>query len=997
MPLTTFRPSSWYRFWHSDAAREWVIGQETLDWVTAGSVVSVRLRDVTETPVLVEGTFWSYVAVNSPLERRSPGLSRATASQAHQLAVQRWREFTTGQVSKSLGPARELLAEWDALVAGHRWIRASWASRWRERASRLGFTAPPPHALEALPPRDRQDVQRFVDLVGNTEARRAEANSAYETWALATGKQFFDTVQGKPLSQQQRLACVRDEDNNLVLAGAGSGKTSVIVARAAHLIHAGLARPDQILILAFNRDAADEVGMRLAELGPRTEAVACSTFHAFGKSVLTKGVQAQPSVSRLAESDAELDLFVLDQLRIMASAPGPVEGDPDLRAFMERHLNPDVAIPEGSVEDALLMPTPTGLALEQAVLRASSRGQALATLDHRYRVKSQQELTIANFLFMNQITYNYERDYEYDTRDPDRRQYKPDFYLPEYQIYLEHFAVAAPDHPAPPNIDKNRYLEKVQWARTLHQQNGTRLVETCSADARGADGLAGELERKLRAAGVEPRPRPLGPLFADLELDDRWDPRVGLVRLLSRFITTAKASLITDAQLADAAQAGGERHVLFLSIARRIRDAYEADLDRAGEIDFTDMIVGATTRIRAGEFSSTYRHILVDEFQDMSAARADLIRALRETSTDTSTFCVGDDWQSIYGYTGADVSWITSFGQRFGVHATTPLDLTYRFDQRQTDLSREFVTRNPAQTDKAIRALTSGSVDSVSVVFTPRPEDRRVSAIEARTLRLLVDNEGPEPISGTALVLSRYRLRNDDLAAVAALRRAMPQLRWRTSTVHSAKGQEADHVFVVGLAGGLMGFPNLIEDDPVLHMVLPDREPYPLAEERRLFYVAMTRARKRLWLVAPRENPSPFITELFERSAGQFRTLAVTDQGLTADVTPPHICPNCRTGVIVTQHGPYGPFLTCSAYPTCQARFQICPACQDHPFLPNDAGFACTGPDCEYTAIACDQCAPMDLPRWTGFMIPRQGRYGTFWGCRNWRKEGGCTHTRNTA
>ena len=447
----------------------------------------------------------------------------------------------------------------------------------------------------------------------------------------------------------------------------------------------GLAKPEEILVLAFNTDAAQEVRDRLTrQVEKNLAGLTVATFHAFGKAVATAGMPRQPSVSRLAQDDASLPEFVLARLASLAAEGGGL-GDPDLRVFLERHLTPpDTESPDDLVA-GFSGPTASGRTLLDSVRAASLRGDPMATADFRYRVRSNQEAQIANFLFLNQVEYLYEPDYESPTATFERRQYRPDFYLPQQKLYLEHFAVSHPSQTCPDFIPKDAYLEGVAWKRDLHRRHGTRMIETCSADANGPDGLIGALERALRQEGVELRPRPLAPLFADVDLRDRFDPRVVLVLLLTRFVTTAKVSLRSDAELQAAAREGGDRHIRFLSIAQRIRADYATELRGNAEIDFSDMLIDATERIRSGAYRSQFRYILVDEFQDLSTARASLILALRDTVPGSSIFGVGDDWQSVYGFTGSDVSWTTAFADRFGACAITALrpHLPLRPDQRR--------------------------------------------------------------------------------------------------------------------------------------------------------------------------------------------------------------------------------------------------------------------------------------------------------------------------
>ncbi len=202
-------------------------------------------------------------------------------------------------------------------------------------------------------------------------------------------------------------------------------------------------------------------------------------------------------------------------------------------------------------------------------------------------------------------------------------------------------------------------------------------------------------------------------------------------------------------------------------------------------------------------------------------------------------------------------------------------------------------------------------------------------------------------------------------------------------------------MFVTGLNGGAKGFPSTTEDDPVLGLVLPEPQRFRFAEERRLLYVAMTRARLQTWLIGTRTNPSPFMTELLELDGRSLRVLASADDGVTEDTPAPIPCPACARGVIVEQQGRFGGFLACSAFPFCQAKIAPCPGCAKAPFLPIGDESRCTRPGCGQSAPACPDCRRMLLPRWTGFLDLKDGRYGQFRGCRNWRHQhGGCGTTR---
>ncbi|MCY4529156.1 MAG: UvrD-helicase domain-containing protein, partial [Chloroflexi bacterium] len=231
--------------------------------------------------------------------------------------------------------------------------------------------------------------------------------------------------------------------------------------------------------------------------------------------------------------------------------------------------------------------------------------------------------------------------------------------------------------------------------------------------------------------------------------------------------------------------------------------------------------------MREGKWETHYRYVLVDEFQDISAGRMKLLQALNRD--DTAYFLVGDDWQSINRFAGSDVGLLRNCGDYLGHVQIRTLNKTFRFGDGILGPSTEFVLSNPEQWK---RTLTSASVTvdrGITVIY----EDPAAGLQRARE-----DIQTSAPVNGhSVLVLGRYK------SSEKALQGKTPSDEF--STVHRAKGRESDYLVVLDLKDGRWGFPSKVEDDPLLELVLPPASGggYPFAEERRLFYVAMTRAR----------------------------------------------------------------------------------------------------------------------------------------------------------
>ena len=472
-------------------------------------------------------------------------------------------------------------------------------------------------------------------------------------------------------------------------------------------------------------------------------------------------------------------------------------------------------------------------------------------------VRSFEEWEISNWLYRHGITFEYEPAYEGPLPDDARGPYRPDFRLTESGIYIEHFGVrkerginGATRLTTAPYIDREDYLATMEWKRQLHAANGTTLIETFSYEK--VEGkLLDNLKDKL-APHVIFQPVATGQLFTTLAAMGQVD---AFTQTLGTFLWHFKSSGATIARCeARAASSEDEpRSRSFLKIFDALIDAYEA---RLGDmIDFEDMIARATFYVESGRYKSPYRHILVDEFQDISKGRAGLLRLLKAQHDDARLFAVGDDRQSIYRFTGADIHLMRNFGAEFGgkfagnnaVHSTVDLGRTFRSVDKIAHPARQFVLRNPAQIKKTVIPAATTAAPAIMVAYYKWGQ-------EGDALRSALDSLVATAAPGTSvLLLGRYHhARPQSLHSLAD---QFPKLSIRFMTVHASKGLEADHVIILRAVTDTMGFPSEIVDDPLLDLVLPEPENFGHAEERRLFYVALTRARKSVTILADRQNP----------------------------------------------------------------------------------------------------------------------------------------------
>ncbi len=464
-----------------------------------------------------------------------------------------------------------------------------------------------PEALAAEPL--VKSIRRIRAFLADPEAVRAGANRTFLEGELDRARRFLDRVEERPLTDEQRRAVAVDDDRNLVVAAAGSGKTSVMVAKAGWAVERGDRRPEELLLLAFERDARDELAKRVEKRlgGQAGRDMNVQTFHSLGLSIIGEAEGRRPALAKTATDNRALLGLLQGIIRELLSHREHGRALIRWLAYSARPYRSEHEFRSpGEYYDYM-------------------RNQEIRSLQGEL-VKSFEECTIANFLYLNGVRYEYERSYEHDTATAKKSQYRPDFYLPDAGIYIEHFALSE-SGDTPPFIDRDEYTLE------LHAEHGTTLIETFSHE-QAAGRLTENLAPKLRAHGVKFARIPREEILAVLNEQGRVEPLTQLVAAFLQHFKGARLS-IGELERRAAAKRDGGRSKAFLRVFRSIFERYEATL--AGEIDFHDMINRATDHVSAGRYRSPYGYILVDEFQDISPGRAALLKADRASSCSGGT------------------------------------------------------------------------------------------------------------------------------------------------------------------------------------------------------------------------------------------------------------------------------------------------------------------------------------------------------------------------
>ena len=767
---------------------------------------------------------------------------------------------------------------------------------------------------------------------------------------------LFDSIESNPLTERQRDACIIDEDNNLVLAGAGTGKTSTMIGRAAYLLESGQAKDKEILMLAYGRKAAIEMRDRLKEKLDGASVLA-STFHSLGQQIIIQIERAKPSVSPLCLDEKLLAKHIDHWFTELLEES---EYKKKALKYFERYLYPDKNAfdfkSEGEYFEYL-------------------RNNEIRTLKGE-AVKSYEECLIANWLFRMGIEYQYETTYkESDTRTPDFRAYKPDFYLKGTGVYLEHFGIDRQGNTAP-YIDKTIYQQSMEWKRQLHVEQETTLIESYHYEQQEKC-LLTNLEYKLREVGVEFEPLPDEALFETLK---EFGAISIFSSLLGKLLQRYKACDFDAESLQnkiDSADNPGQLSAA-IDLLLPVVDQYENQLSLNEEIDFEDMLSIAVSYVEQGLFKSPWRYILVDEFQDISEPRARLVKALRDSRKGASIFCVGDDWQAIYRFTGSDVALTTNFEQHFGHTQTTSLDKTFRFNSSICDIASKFVMQNSAQVEKLITTHDIVTEPAVSIVRRSLPND----GISRPIYDILQKISAEADPSTSVYLLARYWFILPDRDHLKRIQAAFPALKIDVLTLHACKGKEADYVVLLGLDNSKHGFPSHRVTHPLLEALLPPAETHEYAEERRLFYVGLTRARHRAYILCDMSKASVFVKELmsgkYDIALDEFPT---SDCQIAATETN---CPGCDSGILVQRKKDKNTFIGCTNYPICKHTESTCTKCNQG-MKRQDRFRICIDDHCNTWVPMCSSC--------NGDLKLRHSPYGQFWGCSNYRSEGtSCGH-----
>lgn len=841
---------------------------------------------------------------------------------------------------------------------------------------------------------DYFSTEELVKNIINLDENVRKHNDEYvEKELLINGKYLDDILKdcdpNIKLDREQRIAVVSDDDYTLIIAGAGAGKTTTIAAKVKYLVDKKGINPEEILVISFTNKAVNELKERIND----NLKINCpiATFHSTGNAIIHKqntekmnvvdegylyniiNDYLQKNVLNNAEVLNKLILFFSYYLDIELDTRNleTLKHDLSNRAFFT--LKSDIN------------------SFNQQVIQA--RVKTKITINDE-RVKSIEEARIANFLYMNNVNYEYEAPYEYYIYGA-KKIYTPDFTILQNgkKIYLEHFGISesgTSDYYSKFELD--RYQKHITDKINLHKLHNTKLIYTFSKYNDGTK-LLDKLKELLIGAGIDLHPRDAKEIYEQLQnnSDNRYFAR--FIKLMMVFIKNFKTNgySVDDFERLKL-KSNSERNKVFLDLAKGIFLYYQDKLRIDNLVDFQDMINNSTKilkEVKEMHQKINFKYIFVDEYQDISLQRFNLTKSLSEV-TNAKIIAVGDDWQSIYAFSGSKLELFTKFEESLGYANVLQITHTYRNSQELIDIAGDFIQKNQNQIKKKL--ISPKKLDYPVAIFTYSDDQSKndssgksgILEEKAKSLTRVIEViiKRQQKDNSSILLIGRYGFDGHALSRTSLffvdnknrIRSCKyPNINITFMTAHSSKGLGFDDVIIINGEDGLYGFPSQIQNDPVLNLVVSHDNSYEYAEERRLFYVALTRTKNRVYILSPELHPSRFVIELLNMGSNQ---IYIDNSNISREKTDVvknfKKCPVCGFPMYTVNNKHYGRKLW-----VCTNEPEICD------FVTNNLHGGKT------RIRKCPQCSSGFL-----FVTKQRDADSYFLGCSNYKISGnGCNHT----
>lgn len=723
------------------------------------------------------------------------------------------------------------------------------------------------------------EYKNILKIINDKNKLLRKHNRKYVDNKLIKYKFYFDNMfndinKNIILDKSQREAIICDEDNLLVLSGAGSGKTTTISAKVKYLIDVKNIKPDKICVITFTKKAKEELDYKINKIFNSN--VDIYTFHSLGLKIIKyyyknkdidiideKGqykIICDYIKNNLFKDKNKFSLFfeAFKNKTSFSEEYKLFDNYYDYHNYMykRKYINSNTTMDNYIKE------------------QAKRRRNYLKTLNGEY-CKSKEEVDIANFLYLNNIDYQYEKSYK---KLDNLKIYKPDFYIEQNNNYnyIEHFGIdkvnKTNNHYTKEEL--TNYLKNMKLKEKYHcDEKIEDLFIITYSKVLGKRNYLSVLKDSLIKKGYVLSKKDNNLVYERLKdtSEDRYINNF-VNRIVIPFISYFKRS---NYKLDDFKNIKTDNDLLNkqISVISDIYLNYESKLREKNLIDFEDMInisYKVMPYIKEKNLGVDYKYIIIDEYQDVSMQRFNLTKRIEELFK-SKIIAFGDDYQTIFGFSGSRIDLMTEFRNYLSDAKQIPIPNVYRNSQELIDVATKFINKNSKQIKKKLIS-NKRLINPIELYIYNDSNYINTNINKSIILSNILDKIYLSNNKSNVLLLERY---NNDIDTILNnnlfIRKNHENIIYKKHedmkidylTIHKSKGLEYDNCILINAIDDKYGFPSKIEDEEIIKLLKPKIEEnifYP--EERRLFYVAMTRTKNKLYILVPKSKTSSFIREI---------------------------------------------------------------------------------------------------------------------------------------
>lgn len=699
------------------------------------------------------------------------------------------------------------------------------------------------------------------------------------------------------LSEEQENAIFKNNDTNVLLrARAGSGKTSVIVEKINYLISNNLCKPSEILILAFNKKASEEIKERMQKKFNANYFVNARTFHSLGHKIVEP---QKKNIDILFSEDVE-EVATAKQHTFIQNLLKDLEDNPNFKKklldFFKKEVMEINTLGEFNTKKDFV----------------NFRKEKKEITLNNEKVKSDGEKIIADFLFEYDINYSYENSWNWKSKlkpalTESDKSYRPDFSLfinhdKNPDIVIEHWGIDeyCKIQEIPNNWDKTwqEYKEQMEWKRAYWKQYNIEnpnkkilFLETSIKDMRyGKDNFITQLKKIFHNYHISLNKLSDEELFKKIPKERITK----FTKMIYQYISKAKKQLKTPQDLKNEIEnfRADERVYTFLIIANRLYQLYEEKLQKEIKIDFDDLLNMAEKKIlknhdisiQEEDFNCSLKNlkfILIDEYQDFSLLFFEIINAIREINNDVKIFAVGDDWQSINGFAGADLEYFLNFTEKIKPSIVKELRNNYRSKNKIIELANRFmegkgngsIAFDKSNYGSAFKIFLKEKKENVldeiiknliNLIERYRLQNKTIgilsrTKIVGKSKKSNANEEYPFLLKDLKTTLKKEFIKDCKTDDEKKDKKREFEANIDIRTLHSSKGLEYDIVVILNVKDRL--FP-MIHSDSDLYEIFGETRVKIIEEENRLLYVGITRAKEHVYFFTDYINESLLIEDM---------------------------------------------------------------------------------------------------------------------------------------